>query len=343
MTGGKNAKTVTQSDIAKNLGISVVSVSNALAGRKGVSDELRQRIWDAADELGYREKKEHMTKKKTALHIGVVISERYLTGMTSFYMNLYQQIVVAANDRKLFAPLEVLGLTEEENLTLPKLFEKEQADGILVIGELSAEYTRLLRKECRVPIVFVDHYMDLPDTDFIISDGYFGTCRLTRRLIANGYEKIAFVGTTEATSSIRDRYLGYRKAMMEHGLPMKKEWVLSDRKDQYESISVTLPGELPEAFVCNCDLTAGILIRELWKQGYRVPEDVAVVGFDNFSAEDLGELTLTTYDVDLPAMAKISINTLLRKMDYSYFTPRLRVVTGRIVEGNSFRKREGGG
>ena len=336
MARAKNENAVTQSDIARELNISVVSVSNALSGRKGVSDELRQRIIDAADELGYRPGKLQEGSKKKVLHIGVLISKRYLAGTSSFYMNIYQKIAMLANQRKIFTFLEILDTEEETTGKKPDLFENSQIDGIMVIGELSRGYTKMLKETGSVPMVFVDYYRDIPDTDFIISDGYTGTCQLTRMLIRAGYRKIAFVGNLQATSSILDRYLGYRKAMMEKRLTLREDWVIKDREDLCGEICVKLPPEMPEAFVCNCDRTASILIRELKKNGYRVPDDVGVTGFDHFLAEDLEGIRLATYDVDVSAMAEISINTLLRKIDKMHFISKLRVVSGTIVEGNSF-------
>lgn len=335
----KKENEVTQSDVARELNISVVSVSNALSGRKGVSDELRQRILDAADELGYRRKNQRVEDQKKTVRIGILISKKYLGGASSFYMNLYQKIVISANKRKIFTFLEILDEEEEAAGKKPDLITNGQVDGIMVIGELNMRYTKMLKEDKQIPMVFVDFYRDIPEADFIISDGYTGTCQLTRKLIDAGYKKIAFVGTLQATSSILDRYLGYRKAMMEHDLELRDDWIVDDRKDCENELEVKLPEKMPKAFVCNCDRTASVLIRELKKYGYRVPEDIGVTGFDHFLPEDLDGIKLDTFDVDVSAMAEISLNTLLRKIDRTHFIPRLRVVSGTVIEGNSFLKK----
>lgn len=336
MSGRMKEKAVTQTDIARELNTSVVSVSNALNGRKGVSDKLRQKILDTAEEIGYQGNMREAPGREKMLRIGVLISGRYLLSTPSFYMKVYQEIVMAASRKKCVTFLEVMDPQEEEKLKIPELISDEQTDGILVVGELKRPYTRLIKEKSRVPVIFVDYYEDMPDTDFVISDGYTGTCRLTRMLLDAGYGRIGFVGNIMATSSIMDRYLGYRKAMMERGMEIRQEWIIPDRDSNTHELYVNLPEELPEAFVCNCDRIASVLIKKLREAGYRVPEDIGVVGFDHFLMENIDGIELTTYDVDIEAMAKVSVSTLLRKINHTYFIPRLQVVSGKVVYGNSF-------
>lgn len=336
MTERAKEKTVTQTDIARELNISVVSVSNALHGRPGVSNELRQKIIDTAQELGYQGNMNQILQKETAARIGVLISKRYLMYSHSFYMKVYQEIVIAAAAKNCVTFLEVMDAEDEYNLKTPELLGDEKVEGILIVGELRQPYTRFIKEKSRVPVVFVDYYEDLPDTDFIISDGYTGTCYLTRRMLEAGYREIGFVGTITATSSIMDRYLGYRKALMEQSIEIRPEWIVPDRDEKGYSLYVNLPEKMPQAFVCNCDKTAGILISELHRAGYRVPEDVGVAGFDHFLMDRIEGIELTTYDVDIEAMARVSISTLLNKIEHPYFKSRLRVIGGRMIKGNSF-------
>lgn len=336
MTGKTKERAVTQTDIARELNISVVSVSNALNGKAGVSNELRQKIMDTAQEMGYQSGNVQLPPNETDVCIGVLISKRYLLDTPSFYMKVYQEIVLAAAAKNCVTFLEVLDAEDEANLKIPELLGDEKVDGILVVGELKRPYTSHIKAESRVPVVFVDYYEDLPDTDFIISDGYTGTCYLTRRMLEAGYRDIAFVGTISATSSIMDRYLGYRKALMEQSIEIRPEWIIPDRTGREEKLFVKLPKNMPQAFVCNCDKTASLLIGELQAAGYRVPEDIGVAGFDHFLMEKIEGVELTTYDVDMEAMASISVNTLLNRIRHPYFKSRLRVVAGRMIRGNSF-------
>lgn len=336
MAGERKQRTVRQTDIARELNISVVSVSNALNGQKGVSDELRQKILDAAEEMGYEGTSAQTQKKESLVKIGVLISQRYLQYTPSFYMKIYQEIVIAAQKKKSITFLEILNLEDEDSLKLPKVFSDDQVNGILVLGELKHAYTQEIKNRSKAPVIFVDYYEPMEDADFIISDGYAGSYEMTRMMLEAGYGQIAFVGTVEATSSIRDRFFGYRKALMERRIAVRPEWIIPDRLPFAVDIFVNLPENMPEAFVCNCDMTAAILIEKLRKKGYRVPQDIGVTGFDNFLMEKIDGVQLTTYDVNIAAMAQMSVNTLLRKINHTHFIPRMRVVAGKIIYGNSF-------
>ena len=332
----RKQRAVTQTDIARELNISVVSVSIALNGRKGVSDELRQRILDVAEEMGYEGPLGQTQRKESLVRIGVLISQRYLRYTPSFYMKVYQEIVIAAQEKKSMTFLEILDPEDEENLSMPKLFCDDQVNGILVLGELGRAYTEAIRTESKAPVIFVDYYQPIGDADFIISDGYAGAYRLTKMMLEAGYRKIAFVGTLQATSSIRDRFFGYRKALMENRIELRPDWIIPDRIAFDADIFMNLPEEMPQAFFCNCDVTAAFLIEKLRQCGYRVPEDVGVAGFDHFYMNKIDGVELTTYDVNIEAMAKVSVNTLLRKINQTHFVSRMSVVSGKIIHGNSF-------
>ena len=79
-----------------------------------------------------------------------------------------------------------------------------------------------------------------------------------------------------------DRYLGYTKALLRAGLEPRADWRLEDRGADGRFIPLTLPQQMPQAFVCSCDEVAYNLVETLRRAGYRVPQDVAVAGYDDF-------------------------------------------------------------
>ena len=117
---------------------------------------------------------------------------------------------------------------------------------------------------------------------------------MTEHLISTGRRNIGFVGSVLSTSSIMDRYLGYVKAMLRAGLPIRDDWRLEDRDDQGKFMPFSLPHEMPDAFVCNCDAVAYNLVETLKRNGYRVPQDVAVTGYDDYRYSTLCSPQLTS-------------------------------------------------
>ena len=123
--------------------------------------------------------------------------------------------------------------------------------------------------------------------------------------------------------------------MYEHGIPIRKDYVIDDRAidtgAMKPELQYSFPHDMPTAFVCNCDVTALKLISDLEERGYRVPEDISVVGYDDYAFQNNGEIELTTYAVDVKEMARKTLKILLRKMNGEYFNKGVTVVPGRMV------------
>lgn len=231
--------------------------------------------------------------------------------------------------------LEVIGMAEEENGRLPKLVQERKVDGIIVIGKMMDDYLQHLNTEAGIPVICLDYYNGREASDSVISNSYYGTYELTYYLYRMGHRKIAYVGTLLATESITDRYFGYQKALLELGLEQKKEWVLDDRHIETGEIDTVnmlqIPKDMPTAFVCNCDLTASFLIKKLKDNGYRVPEDISVVGFDNYLYPGLSDIQITTYEVDLKEMAKKVVYNMISKISNENYKPGIHIVEGHMV------------
>ena len=161
--------------------------------------------------------------------------------------------------------------------------------------------------------MFLDFYDEQANADAVAGDNSYGTYRLTSHLIRLGHRRIGFVGNRKATSSIMDRYLGYCRALLVNDLPVREDWILSDREMTGGLVAPELPEDMPTAFVCNCDLTARLMIEKLNGEGYRVPEDISVTGFDDFPPGSENEVGLSTFRIDTDGMIELAVKTLLER------------------------------
>ena len=330
------AKAVKLSDIAERVGVSTVTVSKALSGQKGVSEEVREKIRSIAEELGYQQPSAaRKSQNHKNFNIGILISERFLVKYESFYWQMYQAVATRATAEECFTMLEVIGKAEEESSRMPKLVQERKVDGIIVIGKMMDAYLQHLNTEAGIPVIYLDYYNGREASDSVISNSYYGTYELTYYLYHMGHCKIAYVGTLLVMESITDRYFGYQKALLELGLEQKKEWVLDDRHIETGEIDTVnmlqIPKDMPTAFVCNCDLTASFLIKKLKDNGYRVPEDISVVGFDNYLYPGLSDIQITTYEVDLEEMARRAIHNMISKISNENYKPGIHIVEGHMV------------
>ena len=336
------AKAVRLSDIAERLQVSTVTVSKALSGQKGVSQEQRNKIMRLAEEMGYKPIHKVDTKKKydtVNSNIGVLVSAKYIKKYESFYWLIYEEVATRAVKRGCFTMFETLSPESEELLILPKLIKGKKVDGLIIIGKLRREYLSMLQNNNHnIPLLYLDFYDETTNTDAVISDSFYGMYQVTNYLFQMGHRNIAYVGTLTATSSITDRYYGYAKSLLEHGIREKPEWVIDDRDINSGKVFIKLPEIMPTAFVCNCDLIASELIKLLGKEGYRVPDDISVAGFDNFLYPGLCNVPITTYEVDVKEMAKVAVNIILKRISGETSKAGVSIVVGHLVIKNSVNK-----
>lgn len=338
------AKTVKLADIAEKVGVSTVTVSKALSGQKGVSEEMREKIKQLADELGYRspsENKRQTTEKQ--YNIGVIIQEVYLDKYDSFYLTMYQELNKRAVARGCFMLLESMSRESVLSNVMPLLVQEKKVDGLIVVGDMTQTYMEHLEAEAGIPVVCMDFYNDTINLDTVISNSFYGTYALTNYLFQMGHKKIAYVGTVGTTNSITDRYLGYAKSLLEHHIEVRKDYVIDDRDTKTGRMDLDkyyqLPEDMPSAFVCNCDLAASYLIRKLRANGYRVPEDISVVGFDNYLFPGLCDIGITTYEVNIGEMARRVVHKIVRKIANENYTAGVFIVDGHMVIKDSVTRK----
>ncbi len=332
------AKEVRMADIAKRLGVSTVTVSKALSGQKGVSEQMRAKIKELAKEMGYKTVTSAKKETKRSYNMGVLVEEIFIERYSSFYWEFYQKINISASRENSFVILEVLSVEDEKKLIEPKILQENKIDGLMVLGRVPTEYLAFLNKKSKVPVVYMDFYDQKMKGDSVISNNFYGAYHITNYLFEQGHRQIGFVGTIMATESIMDRYLGYQKAMIEQGEPIHEEWIIQDREEQvYLYEQLPLPKELPTAFVCNSDLTASRLIRSLRECGLQVPRDISVVGYDNYLYPGLCDVGITTYSVDMERMAKLGIDILVERINGIQKHIGMQVVEGELVVRESVK------
>ena len=322
-------------DIAEIVGVSTVTVSNALSGKKGDSQEVRERIESVAREMGYDFSR--YEKKETGARIGVVASHHYVEIGNSFYWAMYQQVVYAASKNHSVTMLEILDMEIQNTKELPKLLKEKAVDGLIVIGWMFEPYIRYLVKISEVPVVLLDFRVRGSRCDTVMSGNFVGMYKVTRYLLEKGHRDIAFVGSILANENLMDRYYGYKKALLEAGIRERKEWILEDRDLITGQKRFELPELMPTAFACSGDLTAQWVYEALKEKGYRIPQDISLIGYDNYLPWHHLSQELTSYNVDMKRMAAMAVKRLLSKIRGGERYYGTRYIDSYIVERSSVK------
>ncbi|MCI5844283.1 MAG: LacI family DNA-binding transcriptional regulator [Oscillospiraceae bacterium] len=332
-------KRVRMVDIAEKMGVSTFTVSKALSGKDGVSEEMREEVRRVAEEMGYQTKsKSKIESASKGMKFGILTRSKYIEQGQSFYWSLYERMLYHLNAGGHIGILEFISEEIETKLLLPKFIQTEIINGLILMGKFSKKYRNMLT-EAKIPFVCLDMFDEECRQDTVISDGYYGMYFVTRHLLQMGHRDIVFLGRVGATYSITDRYFGFCKAMQEAGLQVTPEMVLPDRdENDMLQISIEQLHHMPTAFACNCDNSAYYLMQKLQAKGYRIPDDISIVGFDNYILSEMTTPKMTTYEVNLDKMALASIQQLQQRLAEPERPWEQLIISGHFIQRDSVKK-----
>lgn len=330
-------KKVTLSDIAKKLNVSTVTVSKAVSDKEGVGEDLRKQIKQLAEEMGYKTKSQ-TTEKTITGNIGIVIPSRFFSQSYSFYWYLFNYLSSELLNRNYYCIMELLTDEDEKNCNIPRMILDKKIDGIILLGQTSTNYIEKLNSNFE-NFILLDFYTNDTNIDSVINDNYHNSYLLTNYVISQGHKKLQFVGDITATTSIKDRYMGFLKALIENNIDYSNIYIISDRDKNGSSIPIELPlNNMPTAFICNNDETAAMVINELEKNGFKVPDNISVTGFDNYISRNKSPVEITTVYIKPENIASVAADLILKKINGTPYVKGRHLVSGEILIKNSVKK-----
>lgn len=284
-------------DVAKEVNLSVTTVSRVLNNKPDVSEETKKRVEKAIKKLGYNPNRiaRGLVLKKTN-SIGLVIPDinnpffpEIIKGVERTAKNLGYSLILCNtdNDKK----------EEEESISLLK---SKQVDGIIL--SLSLENKEVLKEleEQKFPVVQIDRSVKESNYPAITIDNERSAYIATEYLIKNGHTKIGHITGDLDTETAIDRLNGYKQALGDYGLAHNKEWILagdysaeSGRKQMEEIIKLS---KRPTALFFANDLMAFGAYDAIFRHGLRIPEDFSIIGHDNIEITSFIRPGLTTMD-----------------------------------------------
>lgn len=326
-------KKIRLSDIAEKLNISTVTVSKALSDKEGVGDDLREKIKIIAEEMGYHTKKEKFSNlsENTTGNIGILIPSRFFSPNSSYYWYIFTFLSTELLKNNYYSIMELLSDEDEKNLVLPRMLQDDKIDGLIILGQTHDSYIEKINSSFE-NFILLDFYSTKHNYDSVSNDDYYCSYLITNYVISQGHKEITFVGNFGATTSITDRYMGFTKAMLEHNLHTDISNIIDDRDDKGNKIDFHFPSEkLPTAFVCNCDETAARLITTLEQKGYKIPEDIAVTGFDNYLPNEKPDVEITTVYIKPEDTAKTAADLIIKKITNQPYIKGRHLISGTVL------------
>lgn len=330
-------KKATLDMLAQKIGVSKVTISRALKGQEGVNEELRSIIIQTAAEMGYE--LQRLRQPEKPFKFAFVTPNRFFLTTDSFYHPIYYNLNRLCQINRMELLLYVVDKNDEHLVTIPD--QLQDMDGIFVGGELSRMYLAAL-KNMGKPVVYIDFESIYHQSDCVILDNYRLGTTATEFLIERGYKKIGFVGNKGHSSNSADRIFGYQKAMEAEGLAIQPEWIIDNYNRDTDSymLEIVLPQDLPEAFICHCDRAAYYFMEKLKIENIKIPEQVALISFDNTELAEATTPPLTSVQIDKKAFAEKAFELMTNRLRSQYHDVFQRIyLPAHIVERATTPKR----
>jgi LacI family transcriptional regulator len=332
-------------ELAERTGVSVATVSRALNGSSEVSEATRERILALARELDYTPSAAARTLQSSRSHVVGVILETG-AGHPDLMHPFFQQVLVGLKhgagergyDLLLFAtdePGNGFGGTH----SYLRRAGHHGVDGVVVMGYEPGDPEMRKLVASGVPCITIDADPGEPHCGYVMSENREGAAKAVRHLHDLGHERIATIAGPARTSPGAARLVGYREEMQRLGLEVRNEWVAEG--DFYDETGYRATRQLlelaepPTAVFAASDLMAAGALRAASELGVRVPDQLAVVGFDDIDVAGLIQPSLTTVRQEMHDIGEAAAEGLSQMIDDPDSEPVRRIVPTRLIVRSS--------
>ncbi len=307
---------ITIKDIAKRAGLSYAQVSRALNDKFGVKPVTRAKIVEIAAKMGYRPNA--MARgliTRTTRTIGLIVPDLH----NPFFPEIAGAIEAAAEAAGYGVFYSVSDWDPVQEDRYLSLYFEHRLDGVIIAPVQRSRVANPLDIPRGFPAVYVASVPKHADHPWVAIDNVRGGRMATEHLIAQGYRSIAFIGAKDGSDTGVQRRRGYRQALKHYGLSYDSDFVRLGPftpKGASDAVQGMIDSrKLPDAVFAENDVLAVAVIQTLADGGYRVPEDVAVVGFDNIPIASLHAIELTTVAQPIIEMGRCAIGLLLDQLE----------------------------
>lgn len=339
----KTIKDVTIYDVAEALNISPSTVSRGLKDHPHIHKETKKKILAAAKEMGYQQNKfaSSLRKRRTET-IGVVVPK-----LNSYFMSTLISGIEKVTNKHGYGLIisQSQESGKQETACVSTLFDS-RVDGILISLAFDTKnldhFDKLFNKD--IPVVFFDRVADCHGCMSVIIDNYKAGYEATAHLIEQGCKRIIHLGGNLLRNVYSERFRGYRQALHDNGIEFNQKLVfISDLTEQSgrEIMKKIIKMNLqPDGVFAANDTSAVATILEIQEAGVKVPDEIAVVGFNNEPVSQVIHPNLTTVDYPAREIGEIAATALIDKLNntqsISYSTIVLK--HSLIVRQSSLRK-----
>jgi LacI family transcriptional regulator len=309
---------IRQSDIAKELNVSRVTVSKALRNHPDISAEMKKKVNAAAKKMGYIPNliATQLNSRKT-FTIGVVVPDLE----NSFFSYIVDSIIDYATENEYRVILTVS--REKENVEKQNIENLigMRVDGLLICNSQETKDTTIYSqiKKMKIPLVFFDRVVANRGFSSVVFDDRKGANSALDEVIEAGYTRIAHFAGYQSINVGKERCEGYLESLEKHDIPIRKDWIieggyeLKDGQDAFKKLKET--GDLPQIiFTVNDRVALGVYLAAA-ESGMKIPSDIGIMGFGFSETTDIFNPSLSVINQDPRKMGRISAKTLIDEIN----------------------------
>jgi LacI family transcriptional regulator, repressor for deo operon, udp, cdd, tsx, nupC, and nupG len=297
-------------DVAKRAGLSRTTVSRVINEHPYVTEEKKRLVTQAMKELNYvpNSSARRLRRQKTET-IAV-----YVPRLTNpFFSHLVEVMEKEAAKKGYQLILCQTRYKKDQERNFLELLKTKQVDG-LILTSIENYWSEFEPYLAFGPIVVCNEYSDSAQVPTVHLDQIEGSYLGTKHLIDQGYRKIGYCTGNHKSSRIsKDRKIGFVKALEEAGIPIRKDWFFYNAysvQDGFEAFSkLSKLDDRPEAVFTGSDEVAAGMAKAAYDVGWRVPEDLAIIGFDNQPLAEL--MDLTTVEQPIGTIACLAVDLMV--------------------------------
>ena len=328
-------KKLTLEEIGKLAGVSRATVSRVVNGYRHIRPEVRERVEKVIAETGYQPNliARSLASDRTNI-IGLVIPNQATAVFTDpYFPRLIQGITQAASQNNLTLALFLFHSPEEEDITIDSIVNTSLVDGIIITADRKVDPIAQVLLKRRMPFVQLGRPEIRPKTIYFVDvDNVAGAFMATEHLISLGYQRIAVVASDQNTAG-DDRLNGYYAALKDHQIPIDDRLVAFGdftAMGAAQAMNQLLPFH-PDAVFVSSDTMALGAVGAIRDAGLRVPDDVAVIGYDDLPPAVHNVPPLTTIRQPIYETGQLAVKMLMDVLDKKLTKPTHIILPNQLV------------